>query len=255
VSRPEPVDQPPIWQRARSQFDLHGCKINRADLDRALALARQGFSPQVNVTIETAREYGGISSQIYGSSIDEMLSSLRQSTLPGDPDYLDNLSMTLTDPLLNPANRHLAIYIGPWWVRVIVEGEDPGWVRGQIGGLKDLFDHTRAKWLIPPAKRFKLFIFSLILFMLVDISAIVIGFIISDKAYHRHREIFILISLLCIVLIIGVIFADRIIRHRERTELRLLPGVPKRKIGWTSLLTLIATFLILVFTIIMAVGH
>src|SRR5262245_32600671 len=145
MSSAEPGDRPPILQRARSRFVMYGCRISRTDLDRVLALARQNFSSPVKVSMASIREYGGISSYIYGRSIEELLDSVRHSTFPGDPGNVDNVNLNLTE---DPQARSTIIFIRPENVQVIVEGSEPGWVRGQIAGLKDFFSYTRAKCVV-----------------------------------------------------------------------------------------------------------
>ena len=260
MTHAEPDDYPPsIQQKARSQFDLDGCKITRADLDRAVALARQDFPPEAIIRINTVRASGGIATRIFGESVDVLLASVRQATLPGDPDYLDNFTMTISDSVSSPppkADRYVAIFVEPQFVRVVVEGDDPGWVRGRIGGLRDIFLSTRAKWIMSPVKWMRLVIVSCTVLTVVAISTLIIIEKISTLAFHHHRATLLLILVLCLILNIALFVASLAMKHRRRTELRLI-GALKAKRDWslyTLIATLIATLAILAVTVITALG-
>jgi hypothetical protein len=253
---------PPIQQKARSQFDLDGCKITRADLDRAVALARQDFPPEAVVRINTTRTSGGIATQIFGESVDDLLASVRRATLPGNPDYLDNFTLTISDSVLSPApraDRYVAIFVNPRFVRVVVEGNDPGWVGGRIWGLRAIFASTRAKWVMSPRKLANSVIASCISLTLVDISILIIIEKISVPVFHHYRVILLLILILCLVLNIAVFVANRYLRHGRRTELQLL-GIPKTKRDWilytfiATVISTLATLAILAVAVITAIG-
>jgi hypothetical protein len=236
---------PPIQQKARSQFDLDGCKITRADLDRAVVLARQDFPPEAVVRIDTTRTSGGIATRIFGESVDDLLASVRRATLPGNPDLLDNFTLTISDSFLSSApraDRYVAIFIKPQYVVVVVEGNDPGWVGGRIGGLRAIFAATRAKWVMPARKLANLSIASGAFLTLVAIGTLIIIERISVPVLHHYRAILLLILTLCLVLNIAVFVANRDQRRRRRTELRLLGPKAKRDWGlYTFIATVIAT--------------
>ena len=148
---------------------MYGCRIDRDHIDRILRLASQDFSSTANRYVMSTREYGGIYSSIYGRTIEELLNSVKESTLPGDPDYVDNLTFRLIE---NPQTRFTQIMIRPEQVQVIVDGTDPEWVRGRIGSLKALFSYTRLKWPIPPRTLDNITVFSLLILAVVSVWAI-----------------------------------------------------------------------------------
>jgi hypothetical protein len=240
---------PPIQQKARSQFDLDGCKINRVDLDRAVALARQDFPPDASVRIDTTRTSGGIATRIFGESVDDLLASVRRATLPGNPDLLDNFTLTIADSFLSPApraDRYVAMFVGPQFVRVVVEGNDPGWVSGRISGLRAIFDSTRVKWIMKPRKFARLGIAINVFSALVAVGTVIIIEKISDPVFRHHREIFLLILLLCALVNVALVVAIQDQKRRRRMELRLLGPAEKR--DW-SFYTFIFTVIITIATI------
>ena len=253
---------PPIQQKATSQFDLDGCKITRADLDRAVALTRQDFPPEAVVRIYTTRTSDGIATRVFGESVDDLLASVRRATLPGNPDYLDNFTLTISDSVLSPApraDRYVAILVNPQFVRVVVEGNDPGWVGGRIGGLRAIFASTRAKWVMSTRKLANLGIATSTFLTLVAISTLIIIEKTSIPVFHHYRAIFLLILILCLVLNIAAFVATWYLRHRRRTELRLL-DTPKTKRDWilytfiATVIATLATLAILAVAVITAIG-
>jgi hypothetical protein len=137
----------PVNTTSDAHFFMDGCTIKRSQLDRIWKLACEGFEHDADVVIETERNTGVVSSKISSSSIDDTIEGVRQATLPGDPNYIDNLRLYVSDRYEDtPRRRTVSVYITRKRVHVSVSGADPGWVRGRIEGLKDLFAETRSKW-------------------------------------------------------------------------------------------------------------
>jgi hypothetical protein len=228
---------------------MRGCKITRSQLDRIWELAKEGFPPNSHILITTKRLGGGIPSDITGESIDETLEAVRRSTLPGDPDYLDNLRLHITTLFVEPTTRTVLIKIEPSALEVLVEGGDPGWVRGRIGGLKDHFADTRTKWIIGRGNA--RFIFWTLGNALGGVSFVAVS---TSGAVGRNVVVVVLLEIAWLAGLGGAGFLlGAWMDRRAKTELRLLPVTRVRTVDWVNVALLIATILVLVVGVIGAV--
>lgn len=140
----------PPWSRLITDANFHvsGCKIMRPQLDKIWNLATEGFSSDAFIRISTERRTGELSSEFEGTTIDAVVEAVRCATLPGDPNNIDNLQMVISE---RGSPRSVSIMIGGTVgskVEVSVTGDSPGWVRGRVGGLRELFAEARNGWYI-----------------------------------------------------------------------------------------------------------
>jgi hypothetical protein len=239
---PPEADKAPTLS-AESNFRLHGCKIDRSRLDHIVALAREGVPDDSYFTIVTERKAGGITSKISATTIDEVLQGVRGATLAGDPNILDNLSISISSH--KPVEKRIYIWIRPDYVSVSVTGDDPGWVRGRIGGLRDLFKETRARYAIGKGNaRFALP--SIIIPIGSLLSSVLTG------AYLRSHLAFALVIVVCSMLAAwscGFALGSWIDRQ-TMVELHLVGESPKRKIDWINIGMLALTLIAVIVAII-----
>ena len=137
----------PRSEEAHADFTMRACKINRAQLDRILEVAVKDIE-NPDIKLSTVRTGSGITSKITGGTVDELLKNVKQSTMSGDPERIDNLEAHI---FAHGIHRHEFILINidspdsivSNEVSVRVSGADPGWVVGRTSQLKDLFAATR----------------------------------------------------------------------------------------------------------------
>lgn len=213
---------------------MSGCKIKRARLDKIWSLAMEGFSPDAIIRITTERRTGELSSEFEGDTVDAVIEAVRGATLPGDPENIDNLYLLISE---RGSVRSVSIMIGGRAlgpkVEVSVTGGDPGWVRGRIGGLRDLFAETRNGWFIGNGQiRFPLALAGFLVGFPVNTSvAALLPFVHTFPA-----RIVLFVGGLAILTSICYVFGSRMDR-RSRTELRLHEP-PRRRIdpGWLGVI-------------------
>lgn len=221
---------------------MSGCKITRASLDKIWNLAKEGFSSEAHVRITTERMAGELWSEIEGNTIDGVIETVRSATLPGNPDAIHNLRLSISE---RDAIRSVSITIGGHLlgprVNVSVKDENPTWVRGRVGGLRDLFAETRTEWFFGHGRiRFlTAFLgFSMACALNMPISSIPLF------GHYRPAEIMLFIAGFGILTGGGYRLGAWIDR-RSQSELRLQPPDPKRAaskidIGvWALLVTII----------------
>ena len=128
---------------------MSGCKITRPHLDKLWCLATEGFTSGALRRVATQRRAGELSSEFEASTIDLLIEAVRSATLPGDPETIDNLQLVISE---RGSVRRVSIVIDGHAlgskVEVSVVDENPGWVRGRIGGLRELFAETRNGWFV-----------------------------------------------------------------------------------------------------------
>jgi len=135
-------------EEASANFQMRACKIDRARLDRILEVATKDLSKPPRTTLSTKRKGSGITSTITGDTVGDLLRNVKRSTLPGNPDAIDNL--TAYFHVFGAGSFGERIYIRVKdsefmpHVSVSVKGSDPGWVVGRTSQLKDLFAETQA---------------------------------------------------------------------------------------------------------------
>ena len=253
-------DQPlaPGQLDSEATFNLHGCRITRGALDRVWNLAKEGFTDDIYVMVSTKRRTSGITSEIKGSSIDDVLMGIKRATVAGDPDHLDNLRIYIST--LGSPDRSIWINIDSKagathtpGVTVTVKGEDPGWVRGRAGGLKDLLEETR-RHRISGGGRVR----ALSLFMAMLIAS-GLSVLATFNLPHDTSVSLVIILLVAIYVLLGVgaWYLGALIDRRTGTQLLLLPPeVQARKIDWVNVSLLIVTILgVIVGIIAILVAH
>ena len=178
----------PLSARLTSQasFRMAGCVITRDHLERIWELAREGFPEDSEITVETDRDTSGISSKISSATIAATIAGVRQANLAGDPDYIDNIGLQVSAPIPgSEQSRSVSISIDQEYARVWVRGEDPGWVRGRIGGLKDLLAINRTRFAFLGGEAgFKVFITVLIIGTIAAVWAVNFLFSPYEPIFH-----------------------------------------------------------------------
>lgn len=206
---------------------MSGCKITRPSLDRIWCLASEGFSAGASIRISTERRAGELWSEVEGNTIDAVIQAVRNATLPGDPDDIDNLQLRISEqePIRVVSVTIGGRTLGPR-VDVSVRGENRGWVRGRIGGLHELFAETRTEWFVGSGQmRFFTALAGFILAFPISMS--VSSFALF--AHHLLARIVLFASGLTILTSLCYVFGSWLDR-RSRTELRLPHEPVKRKI-------------------------
>ena len=214
---------------------MQGCVITRDHLERIWELAREGFPADSTIIVETDRSAYGISSTISSGTISATIAGVRQANLAGDPNYIDNISLRVSAPIPESVqSRSVSIRIDQDYTRVSVKGEDAGWVRGRIGGLRDMLASKRTKLhLLGEGAIFK-----------VSIIALVIGGIIGTWAEFYSFGHFQAFSIYPLLIPVGIVLVmtgggailGSWIGKRARTRLILIPGdSPPRKVDKISL--------------------
>ena len=206
---------------------MSGCKITRPRLERIWCLASEGFSDEASTRITTERLAGELWSEVEGNTIEAVFDAVHRATLPGDPDDIDNLKLHISE---RDCVRIVSITIGGRAlgprVDVSVRGDNAGWVRGRIGGLRDLFAETRTEWFIGRGHmRFLTALAGFILAFPVNVS--VSSFALF--AHHLPARVILFTGGLTILTSLCYLFGSWIDR-RSKTELRLPSEPPKRKI-------------------------
>jgi hypothetical protein len=241
----------PSWSRliTDASFRMSGCKITRPRLERIWSLATEGFSAEASTRITTERMAGELWSEVEGNTIEGVVEAVRRATLPGDPDDVDNLKLQISE---RDCVRVVSITIGGRAlgprVDVLVRGENPGWVRGRIGGLRDLFAETRTEWFIGRGHvRYLMALAGFILAFPISMSASSFPLF----AHHLPARVILFGGGLTILTSLCYVFGSWIDR-RSRTELRLPHEPAKRKIDvgvWALVVGIIGVITAIISTL------
>jgi hypothetical protein len=200
---------------SNARVTIRGCTINREQLTRIWAVSKQGFPEDSRFRISTDREHGGISSTISGGSIEDVIEGVRRSTLPGDPNSIDNLNLRVAN--WSEGDRSVAIYITPRGVTVNVEGNDPQWVRGRIETLRDLLRETRPRGFVGSGDT-RLFLVSTTAAPSSPLAVFGSAALIDNLTVAFSTALAVIaVAIFCAYLI------GRKFDRRARTELRLFP--------------------------------
>lgn len=235
----------PARLTAESRFSMRGCKITRPHLGRIWQLATEGFSSDANISITTSRKAGVIESQIEGESIDGMLDGVRRATIAGDPNYIDNIDLYIRARLGRTVFIRIAAKsLTGKGVNVTVKGEDPEWVRGRIGGLKDLFADAQSRPVLPWGTT------RLTLLNLGFFAASGINLLLAPVTKRATLSVSLLLFFAIYVTLGGSAYVlgtkfDR----RARTELILFPEPEKRRRDWVNIGILVAALVGIVVAI------
>lgn len=242
------TESEPVRLTADAKLSVYGCKIRRDQLNRIWALAKEGFPPGADIRISTDRKHGGVSTTISGTTIDEVLDGLQRSTLPGDPNSLDNLALSISQ-WENRVSRKVDIYITPRGVDVRLRGSDPEWVRGRIGGLKDLFFETRPKGVVGVG--FSRWLLTMMAALLGTIVGFPLALVIPDRFLASLSFPVAIIMFSWLGNLIGW-YLDK----RAKVELSLFPAAPAQGRDWMNISMLAATLATVVIAVIaIAVAH
>lgn len=230
--------------RSDANFREYGCRIDRDLLDRVIIVAKKNFTPDASVEISTERKSNGISSKISTKTFDELLQGLRESTAAGDPNWIDNLSVWVSEFIAtDDERRRVSISIDPDSVWVSVSGPDAGWVRGRIGELHDLFEYSKVRWVISLPIRYGIIGGALGLYFIS--STILIGLEIA------HFKLGYTVALWAILALWLVSFyLNRKLNLYWKTKISILPDQAPNRKDWVAISTLIATIFILIATVV-----
>lgn len=256
TSTPSPGDAgtpPPVRLKAESHLYLRGCRIRRAQLDRIWQLARDGFPADAHISITTKRAAGGIESEINGKSIDELLDGVARATMPGDPNVLDNIDLYISNNGIEGRMVYVSIKgarsEGVW---VQVRDTDPGWVRGRIGGLKDLLVETQSpRWTGRGRARFIALPLGILISSVIDT---VLNFTLT-RSWPLASALLLAVGL-WLVVGGGAFLAGARLDRRSRTQLLLVTEDQGHKIDRLNLAVLVATILgVIATTVGILVAH
>jgi len=166
--------------------------------------------------------------------------------MPGDPNWIDNLRISVhesykADPGLRDRQVYISVDQSFLWVKVT--GEDPGWVRGRAGELQDLISSTKAKWVISPQALAGISGAGFGIYLVVSVFLLIL--LIS-----HFRLIYAIGLWICLALYFGGFVLYRKMSRRAQNQLNLLPARPPAKRDWIGILTLAATILILIATVV-----
>jgi hypothetical protein len=115
-------------------------------------LSEEGFPEDSPRSFSTTRRFGAVESEIEAESLDALLLGVRESTVAGDPDQIDDLELSVRDRYREDSQeRNVRVRIdcarehfNDGSVRVTVSGKDAGWVRGRAEGIHDLLAEVQA---------------------------------------------------------------------------------------------------------------
>lgn len=231
--------------QSESSFELHGCNISRAKLDRLWDLAGEGFPANVYVSIESILR-GKVESKIECKSIDGLLLAVRKHAIVGNPDHIDNLRLYISEK-----NRTVSIRILAGGdscdegVRVSVSGDEE-WVRGRSSVLRELLEDTQSPLLTGRGHSRGV----------LGITGLVVGGGLTLPIAGALGQlnsigvVFLLMFSLEAVLGGGGFFAGSLLDRRKRTQLILLPETHRPKIERMGLAGMIIGILGVIATIV-----
>ncbi|MGW3713952.1 hypothetical protein ACWDN6_27770 [Streptomyces albogriseolus] len=109
-----------------SRFQFYTYRVGRSQLDRLFSIAAEGFAPDV-IKFETERS----GTRLIRSTLEELVSAVAESSLPGDPNIWENLTFRAVN-----TENHIFIMINELSFSASVSGPDATWVHGQTARLK-----------------------------------------------------------------------------------------------------------------------
>jgi large-conductance mechanosensitive channel len=233
-------------QRSNASFREYGCRIDRSVLDRIIALAKKDFSPKAHLNISTKRQSGGITSEISADSVEKLLDGLHESTAAGDPNWIDNLDIYVSDAgesfMRGREPRTVSISIDPDRVSARVAGEDAGWVRGRIGELNDIVKYSKVRWIISPVLHSSIAGAALALYVVA--AAVLLGSQIT-----HFKAIYAVLNFVLLALSVAFLLVSRKLTQRRRTQITILPTSPPARKDWMTISMLVVAILTLIATI------
>lgn len=120
------------------KFQLTGCKITRLQLNKVVQTMVRDFPPSA-VTMSSTRH----GTKIRRATLDDLLSAIGESTLPGDPQKIDNLKLCV-----HSRTRNASLSLDTLAVHVRLSGTDTDWVLGRTQELADLMAEVRPRRLV-----------------------------------------------------------------------------------------------------------
>ncbi|MEV5463066.1 hypothetical protein [Streptomyces sp. NPDC002788] len=115
-----------------NRFEFYTYRVGRSHLDRLFSIATEGFPPN-RISFETERS----GTRLTRSTLEELVSAVAASSLPGDPNAWENLSFNAYGD-----GKDISIDINHHWFRASVSGPDATWVHGQAARLKAIVEST-----------------------------------------------------------------------------------------------------------------
>jgi hypothetical protein len=215
-------------------------------------LAREGFSTSAYVSITSTRK-GKVESEVNSKSIDGLLAAVRKRAITGNPDYINNLRLYISEK-----NRTVDIHIILAGGGILDEGVsvsvtgDEEWVQGRSSVLREFLEDTRSSLLTGRGhSRLPLFFTGFVLALAVTIP------VASALGQGDSIGVALLLALsLSAVLGGGGFFVGSLLDRRKQTQLVILPGAQRSKIDLMGLTSLIATILgIIVAIVAILVAH
>ncbi|MEW1680524.1 hypothetical protein [Streptomyces sp. NPDC093594] len=113
-----------------NRFEFYTYRVGRSQLDRLFSIATEGFTPE-RITFETERS----GTRLIRATLEELVSAVAESSLPGDPNVWENLSFRAYGD-----GKHISIEINDHWFRTSISGPDATWVHGQTARLKAIVE-------------------------------------------------------------------------------------------------------------------
>ncbi|MGV9624728.1 hypothetical protein [Streptomyces tendae] len=113
-----------------NRFQFYTYRVGRSQLDRIFSIATEGFTSD-RVRFETERS----GTRLTRATLEELVSAVAASSLPGDPNVWENLSFRAYGN-----DNHISIEISDLGFRASISGPDATWVHGQTARLKAIVE-------------------------------------------------------------------------------------------------------------------
>ncbi|WP_159044907.1 hypothetical protein [Streptomyces sp. NRRL F-5122] len=113
-----------------NRFEFYTYRVGRSQLDRLFSIASEGF-PSERIMFKTERS----NTRLTRFTLEELVSAVATSPLPGDPNVWQNLAFIASDD-----GREISIDINQFWLCANISGPDATWVHGQTARLKSIVE-------------------------------------------------------------------------------------------------------------------
>ncbi|MEV5264593.1 hypothetical protein [Streptomyces werraensis] len=107
-------------------------KVGRSQLDRVITIATEGFKPE-QISFKTTRS----GTTFKRRTLEELISAIATSPLPGDPEIWSDLSIDAFD---HQRNRSVSVDFRDYELSVWISGTDATWVHGQNARIRALLE-------------------------------------------------------------------------------------------------------------------
>jgi hypothetical protein len=210
--------------RTSSRLDFWTYRVGRSHLDRILSIAAEGFNAD---QLEFTTERSG--TRMTRPTLEELISAVAASSLPGDPNSWDNLRFEAYGD-----RRTVSIDISELMLRVSVSGPDATWVHGQIARFKAILDPIAGE-VHPATKRSRT---ALRLGTAASIlAAVIVSFLLKSSRPEMQYPEVISVTLTVSTMILGGAFTLSLGGNNKSQRLLSVTGEITDRKWWQGLST------------------